>query len=132
MSEDNNTCGCSCATASAEGTATEPTTYRRPHFTVTESAEAFGLSVFIPGVDKAGVEVAFADGHLSITARRNRTVTESWQALRQEIPADDYKLTLRVNVAVNEAGIAATVADGVLQVSLPKAEGVKPHKIEVR
>ncbi len=132
MSEDTNNCGCSYAATTAEGTTAEQTVYRTPHYTVTESAEAFELDVSVPGVDKAGVEIALEEDTLAITARRNRTVTESWQALRREIPADDYRLTLRVNVPVNEAGIEATVADGVLHLRLPKAETAKPRRIEVR
>jgi HSP20 family molecular chaperone IbpA len=132
MSEDTNTCGCSCSTGTAEATATETASYRRPRYTVTESAEAFDLSVPVPGVDKAGVEISLNDNILGITARRAKTAAENWQPLRREISDEDYRLTLRVNVPVNEAGIEATVADGVLRVRLPKAEEVKPRRIEVR
>ena len=133
MSEETNTCGCACAAPNADTTTTEATAYRRPRYTVTESAEAFDLDVLVPGVDKAGVEVSLEDDTLAITARRSKaTTTASWQPLQQEIPREDFRLTLRVNVPVNESGIEATVADGVLRVHFPKAEEVKPRRIEVR
>lgn len=129
MSEDTNTCGGSCACAT---TATETASYRRPQFRVNETSEAYELDVLVPGVDKAGVEVSLDDGTLSVTARRATAAPENWRPLRQEIPAEDYRLTLRVNVPVDEAHIEATVADGVLRLRLPKAEQAKPRKIDVR
>ena len=131
MSQDNNECGCACEAPTATEAA-ERTAYRRPRYTVAESAEAFDLDVLVPGVDKAGVEVTLNDDVLVITARRTGATPEGWQPLRREIPSYDYRLSLRLNVPVNEAGIAATVADGVLRLRLPKAEEVKPRQIPVQ
>jgi len=132
MSEDTNNCGCACTAPTAEETATERTTYRRPVYNVTESAEAFDLDVLVPGTDKAGVEIALDDGLLVITARQTTATPESWRPLRCEIPSDAFRLTLRLNVAVNEDQIEARVADGVLRVRLPKAAEVKPRQIQVQ
>jgi len=132
MSQDNNDCGCACAAPAAETAATERAVYRRPLYTVTESAEAFDLDVLVPGVEKQGVALSLDDGVLAITATRTATAPEGWRPLRREIPAEDYRLALRLNVPVDEGRIEATVADGVLRVRLPKAEEVKPRQIQVR
>ena len=51
--------------------------------------------------------------------------------LRRELPSGDFRLNLRLNVAVDEAKIKATVVDGILDLTLPKADEVKPRKIKV-
>jgi HSP20 family molecular chaperone IbpA len=48
-----------------------------------------------------------------------------------ELNWDDYRLNLELNVRVNEAAISAQVTDGVLRLTLPKAEEAKPRRIEV-
>src|SRR5579871_3937787 len=118
MSQDTQNYGCACASPSAENTVAERAT-QRPAYTVTETAEAFDLVVFVPGANKDGVEIALEDNALAVTARRAQTAPEGWQPLRREIPEADYRLTLRINVPVDAASIAATVADGVLRVRLP-------------
>jgi HSP20 family protein len=128
MNCDNTSCACA---TTAEDTATEQTAFRRPTFNVRETADAFDVEVFVPGADRPGVEISLEDDVLAITARRPTATPESWRPLRREIPAEDYQLTLRVNVPVDEGKIEARVADGVLHVRLPKAEAVKPLRIAV-
>jgi HSP20 family protein len=132
MSCENNTCGCETPSAT-ETTATEVrTAYRRPAYTVNETADAFAVEVFVPGADRAGVTLELEDDVLTITAKRAASTPSTWRPVRQEIPADDFRLELQLNVPVDQAKIDATVTDGVLRLRLPKAEEVKPRRIDVR
>ena len=56
---------------------------------------------------------------------------EGWRPLRRELTTGDFRLSLRLNVPVNEAKIKASVENGVLDLSLPKADEVKPRKIKI-
>jgi HSP20 family protein len=128
MSCDTNTCACD--TPASADAATRPS-YRRPAYTVNETADAFEVAVFVPGATREGVAIELADDQLSVTARRTATATADWRPLHREIAEEDFRLTLRVNVSVNAANITATVTDGVLRLTLPKAEEVKPRRIQV-
>ena len=68
---------------------------------------------------------------LSITGTRTHEAPEGWRPLRRELQEGDYRLNLRLNVAIKEAKIRAHVENGVLDLMLPKADEVKPRKIQV-
>ncbi len=105
---------------------------RKPWFTTSESEDGYLVEVYVPGVNKSGVEIGFEDDTLDIRAHRTDTQTpEGWKALRREIPREDYHLRLHLNVPVDTARIQARVEDGVLTLELPKAEEAKPRKISV-
>ncbi|MGJ8654100.1 MAG: Hsp20/alpha crystallin family protein [Opitutaceae bacterium] len=105
--------------------------WRRPHYDVAESEDAFNVQVTLPGVNRAGVDISVEQDLLSIVGTRAAQTPEGWRPLRRELPEGDYRLNLRLNVAINEAKIKARVEDGILDLTLPKADEVKPRKIEV-
>jgi HSP20 family protein len=105
---------------------------RRPAYNVRENADAFDVEVFVPGVNRAGVELALEDDVLVITARRPAAAPSAWRPLRREIPDGDFRLDLSLNVPVNREAIQATVEDGLLRLTLPKTEEVKARRIEVK
>lgn len=102
-----------------------------PAYEVKESAEAFGLEVFMPGVGKDAVEISLDQGELVVTGRRSWKSPEGWTEIFRESPQSDYRLRLDLNDAVNSEKINAELEHGVLRVTLPKAEALKPRRIEV-
>lgn len=117
-------------TSVAEGQA-QPRNWRRPSYDVAESKEAFSVSVTLPGVKREGVDISIEEDTLTIVGTRSTQAPEGWRPLRRELPTGDYRLSLGLNVAINEAAISARVEDGILELTLPKAEAVKPRKIQV-
>lgn len=106
-------------------------TWRRPAYDVSENSDAFNVRVNLPGVNREGVDISIEDETLSITGTRTGTTPEGWRPLRRELPDGDYRLNLRLNVPVNDEKIKARVENGVLDLTLPKADEVKPRKIKV-
>lgn len=104
---------------------------QKPVYQVTENEDAYQLTVQLPGVAKDGVEVTSDDGEVRVTARRSWTRPESWTTLHRESVEAPYKLVLTHDNALNGDKIVAELRDGVLNVTLPKAEAVKPRKITV-
>lgn len=103
----------------------------QPAYEIKETAEAYGLTVFLPGVAKDGLELT-ADGHdLRITGRRGWTQPAGWTAVYRESADAPYELVLTHDSAIDVDKIAAELKDGVLRASLPKAEAHKPRKIAV-
>lgn len=105
--------------------------WRRPNYDVTEEADRFEVTVSVPGVSKGGVDISVHEDTLTLTATRSISTPDAWRPLRRELPEGDYRLSLRLNVRINEDKIAAHVADGLLTLTLPKADEVKPRKIKV-
>lgn len=106
--------------------------YRLPWYSIVDQGDRYEVEVCIPGVAKSGVELFLDDDTLTILAHRTgNTVPEGWQVLRREIAEEDYRLVLEINVPVNRDAISAKVEDGILLLSLPKAEEAKPRQIQV-
>jgi HSP20 family protein len=120
-----------CTNNAPAKTASAAHRWRRPVYDVSETTDAFNVRVNVPGVARNGVDISIEDGTLNITGTRAQNIPEAWRPLRRELPEGDYRLSLRLNVEVNEAQIKARVEDGVLDLTLPKTDEVKPRKIKV-
>jgi len=94
--------------------------YARPEF-----------AALVPGVERSSLETTVDGETLTVTGRRTFTVPEGWTAVHREIPQVDYRLVLEIDRRFNRDGIKAELSQGVLTLTLPKAEAVKPRKIEI-
>ena len=106
--------------------------WRQPFYNVRETQEGYDVAIHVPGVTKDGVDIHYEQGSLTVTATREPRFGEGWKALHRETPQADYRLNLEVSVPLDEDKIQAQVEDGVLTLHLPKAESVRPRKIEVK
>lgn len=104
----------------------------KPAYEVKETPEAWGVTVHLPGVNKEGLELTAEEGHLRIVGRRAWKQPVGWTALYRESADAPYELVLTHDNAINLDAVAAELTDGVLRVSLPKHEALKPRKIAVK
>lgn len=119
------------ATANGEQCATEVGQTRRPAYTVNEAADAYAVTVQLPGVAKDGLEITAEDGQVRIVGRRAWRQPAGWTALHRESADAAYELVLTHDNSIDVEKVAAELTDGVLRVSFPKAEAAKPRKITV-
>ncbi len=103
----------------------------RPRYEVSETEEAFGLTVYLPGVTREGLELTAEDGEIRVVGRRVWKQPEGWTTLYRETADSAFELVLAHDNSVDVDRIHAALTDGVLRVSLPKAEAIKPRKIAV-
>lgn len=103
----------------------------KPVFEIKETPDAFGVTVHLPGVAKEGLEITAEEGQVRIVGRRAWKQPEGWTALHRESADAPFELVLAHENAVDVDKIAAELRDGVLRVSLPKHEALKPRKIAV-
>ena len=109
---------------------------RRLTFTPTtdilETAEALVVLCDMPGVDDASVEVTVEKRILTVVGRTQASPPEGYRLVHREHRAGDFRRTFRLSEAVNVDGIEATVKDGLLTVTLAKAEAERSRSIEVK
>lgn len=116
--------------------ATQPEPAQRrtltPQYNVRETADAFVVTALVPGVDRTAIETNVDGDNLSVTARRTWTAPEGWTPVYRETSAFDYQLVLELDQRVNRDAIRAELTQGVLTLTLPKSEAVKPRRIEIQ
>jgi HSP20 family molecular chaperone IbpA len=103
----------------------------KPAYEVKETPEAFGLTVFLPGVAKDAVEITAESDQIRVVGRRGWKQPEAWAALYRETSSAPFELVLAHENALELDKVHAELSDGVLRLALPKAETIKPRKISV-
>lgn len=103
----------------------------RPLYEIKETADAFGVTVFLPGVTREGLEIDAENGMLTVVGRRQWKRPEGWTSLYRESVDAVFLLKLRHDASVNLDKVHAELRDGVLRLSLPKSEALKMRKIAV-
>jgi len=93
---------------------------RKPSYDCREHPDTIKLTVYVPGVEAAGVEIEARGPDLIVTARKTHFVRVNWQALHLETAQRDYQLRLRLGHGVDYAALHAEIHNGVLTVILPK------------
>lgn len=102
-----------------------------PAVDIYESPEALTLVADMPGVGSEYVTIDVHDNHLSLRG----TVTiegEKERVLLQEYGIGDYFREFTLGRTIDQTRIEANMKHGVLTLTLPKAEAIKPRKISVK
>lgn len=108
---------------------TEPATIYSPPTDVIEFDDRMELRIDLPGVATDALEVKFEENALSIAARRTDSRPD---LLHQEFGPVGYRRAFTLPEGYDAARIEATLDRGVLTLTLPKADEVRPRRIEVR
>lgn len=97
-----------------------PVSFRKPTYDCQDHRDAVKLTVYVPGVDAAGVEIEARAPDITVTARKSHFVRVNWQALHLETAQRDYQLRLRLGHGVDYSALQAEIHHGVLELTLPK------------
>jgi len=104
--------------------------YAVPEVNIFETKDGYVLEAEMPGVNKDGLEITLDGNEITITGRRGAE-TVSGEPVFRERRLADYRRVFELDPAIDTAKIAARLEQGVLTLSLPKSERVKPRKITV-
>ena len=97
-----------------------------------EDGEKYYLALQAPGVNPEAVEITAANGVLTVAAHRDSASREGWRTLWQEFAPSDFRRQVRLPIEFDTNGIEATYEQGLLWLTIPKAEHVKPKTIKVQ
>jgi len=101
-----------------------------PAASVVEATDGYTLEVEMPGVNKASLEISVENNELAIVGRRSLPAVEGTLIHRESRP-ENYRRTFELDPSINANKISAKIDQGVVTLTLPKAEHVKPRKITV-
>lgn len=111
-------------------TAREGEHFITPPASVNETSDGYTLELEMPGVSKDGLDIAVENNELLIVGRRaNRSVEGT--ILHRESRSHNYRRTFEIDPSIDSGKINARIVQGVVTLTLPKAEEVKPRKIPV-
>jgi len=102
-----------------------------PDVNIYETEDGYILQADMPGVTKEGVEITLEGNTLTFHGRR-RGETVSGSVLYRESRGLNYRRVFELDPAIDTGRIGAEMRQGLLTLTLPKAEHVKPRKIEIK
>jgi HSP20 family protein len=102
----------------------------QPQVNIVETKEAYLLEAEMPGVSKEGLEVQLEGNELTIFGRRTHESVGA-ELIYRESYDRDFKRTFELDPTIDTQKISARMDNGVLHLTLPKAEKVKPRKITI-
>ena len=103
-----------------------------PKVNVVEKDKAFYLDAEIPGLTSNDVSVEFQDDILTLkgTQKQNSPSDSSNYRIR-EFNQQSFARSFRLSNQIDSAKAVARMDQGILKITLPKKEVIKPKKIEI-
>ena len=104
-----------------------------PAFDVSETENELIVKAEVPGMDKKDINVNLSDGLLTITGEKHHEKKEESEKYHCfERRYGKFSRTMRLPSEVETEKVDAMYKDGVLTITLPKSETVKPKQIEIK
>jgi HSP20 family protein len=104
--------------------------YGSPNVDITENKDGYLLEAEMPGVSKEGLELLLENNELTIVGHRQTDAIDG-QLLYRESSPTDYRRIFVLDPTIDTGNISAQIEQGILKLTLPKAERVKPRRIAV-
>jgi len=104
-----------------------------PNTDIFEKEDALMVVMELPGVDREHTEITVEDNVLSVFGRIDFSKYDKLQPVYTEYNIGHYWRTFSLlPSSIDEQKISADMKDGVLTLTLPKAERIKPRRIQLR
>ena len=115
-----------------KGEKTVPARYYVPSTDIYETPETLTLVMEMPGVDKKDLAVILEDDVLRVDGRIDFGKYQELEPVYTEYNIGHYSRSFTVGSGVERDKISAELNDGVLTLTLQKAEAAKPRRIEIK
>ena len=109
--------------------APQSTPVMRPDVDIYENSEEFLLYVAMPGVAKEDIAIDLENNVLSLSGVRHHEVQGCSRF--KEFSSVEYRNSFSIPETIERIGVKAKLDAGVLFLTLPKLEAVKPRVIKV-
>lgn len=112
--------------------ASEREVYLLPSIDVVEDAQGLTLYADMPGVNKDGLTVEVEGDTLVIEGRAQLSLPGGAKPVYAEQRSISFRRRFTMSVDLERDKIAAKLNNGVLTLTIPKAEAARPRRISVR
>lgn len=106
--------------------------YYIPKTDIAETEKNLVVTMDVPGVRKDNVNITLENNNLEVDAKIDHTPYESLHPVYTEYNVGHYTRRFTVSNIVDTKNIEANLTDGVLTLTLPKAQEALPRKIEIK
>ncbi len=106
--------------------------YIIPATDIYENDNEYILTLEMPGISKHDIEITLENDYLEILGKAGNPELEGYRVVEREFHLGDYFRRFQVSNLIEKDKIDAKIEYGVLRLTLPKSEQVKPRKIEVK
>jgi HSP20 family protein len=106
-----------------------------PALDVAERKDAYLVTVELPGVDPKDVDISFEQNVLTVRGTKASTLVAGDNELRvyaNERVSGMFERSIRLPEFVDGDNITAQSANGLLEITIPKAQVAQPRKIEIK
>jgi HSP20 family protein len=107
---------------------TEQTAFVTPYVDIKSTDSGYVLYAEIPGVNRDGVQITLEDGNLVLVGQR-QSLSVTGEPLHRETDRHSYRRVYELDPSIEASKISARIEQGVLTVTLPKAESLKSRRI---
>ncbi len=112
--------------------ATTPMRAFMPNADIFETEDALTVVLEMPGVNRDNIDIGVESGVLTVEGKINFDKYEGLEPVYSEYNVGPYRRSFRISSRIDQDKINAEMRDGVITLTLPKAEEAKPRKIEVK
>jgi len=103
-----------------------------PPIDIHEGVEGLVLEADLPGVSEGQVSIQIEDNVLSLHARTDPPTPDGARVIHEEYRPGDFYRSFILSDEVERSRITAELKNGVLRLTLPKAERAKTRRIEIK
>ncbi|MFH0908771.1 MAG: Hsp20/alpha crystallin family protein [bacterium] len=103
-----------------------------PAVDIYEQDDALVIVADMPGVDEKHLDVTLENDVLTLAGHAAAQDPAGLDPLYREFEAADFRRSFTIATDVDREKITATIRNGVLRITLPRAAAAKPQKIAVQ
>lgn len=103
-----------------------------PPINLTEDKDNYFIRAELPGLDPGDLDIQTTGNSITISGERKIAAEVGVKYHRKERESGKFSRIINLPETVNMEKVEAGLVDGVLTVSIPKAEAMKPRQINVK
>jgi len=108
-------------------------TRRFPLVNVSDDESSVYVDAVIPGISPADIDMTVLRNTLTISGERKPLDVQKGQIVhRSELGSGKFSRTLELPVDIDPDKVTAEYKDGIMRITMAKAEHAKPKKIEIK